>query len=211
MRAPYKQEVCFSIQSGNNQVSQASETILVADRSVTSWFAIALAEIRSRRILREKADCKQSSSKLRSTHLTVSFKTFKVFTCLETGALSGSSTKFFFPKNTEPHNLWCLPHRRHCTLPSVLVWPYRGRTYLTNAQCEGSFKSDRSIQAKGEKVKYVNKTGISADQCTWLLTSVIWFLFPSDKNGENYKTGKDEQYTKVIMDKIWQASLLWHS
>ena len=84
MRAPYKQEVCFSIQSGNNQVSQASETILVADRSVTSWFAIALAEIRTRRILREKADCKQSSSKLRSTHLTVSFKTFKVFTCLET-------------------------------------------------------------------------------------------------------------------------------
>ena len=63
-------------------------------------------------------------------------------------------------------------------------------------------KSNRSVQAKGEKVKSVNKTGISADQCTWLLTSVIWFLFPSDKNDENSKTGKDQQYTKVIMDKI---------
>ena len=30
---PSKQEVCFSTQSGNNQLSQASETILVADRS----------------------------------------------------------------------------------------------------------------------------------------------------------------------------------
>ena len=27
MRAPFKQEVCFAIQSGNNQLSQASETI----------------------------------------------------------------------------------------------------------------------------------------------------------------------------------------
>ena len=27
MRAPFKQEVCFSIQSGNNQLSQASEII----------------------------------------------------------------------------------------------------------------------------------------------------------------------------------------
>ena len=29
---------------------------------ITSWFAIALDEIRTRRILREKADCKQSNS-----------------------------------------------------------------------------------------------------------------------------------------------------
>ena len=29
---------------------------------MTSWFAIALDEIRTRRISREKADCKQSSS-----------------------------------------------------------------------------------------------------------------------------------------------------
>ena len=33
-RVPFQQEVCFSIQRGNNQLSQASETILVADRSV---------------------------------------------------------------------------------------------------------------------------------------------------------------------------------
>ena len=31
-------------------------------RETTSWFAIALDEIRTRRILREKADCKQSIS-----------------------------------------------------------------------------------------------------------------------------------------------------
>ena len=30
---------------------------------ITSWFAIALDEIRTRRILREKADCKQSNRK----------------------------------------------------------------------------------------------------------------------------------------------------
>ena len=41
----------------------------------------------------------------------------------------------------------------------------------------------------------------------WLLTSVIWYLFPSDENDENSKTGKDEQHTKVIMGKIWQALL----
>ena len=29
---------------------------------ITSWFAIALDEIRTRRILREKTDCKQSST-----------------------------------------------------------------------------------------------------------------------------------------------------
>ena len=140
-----------------------------------------------------------NSSKLRSTHLAVSFKTFKVFTCLETGALNFSSREMHSHwrlfRNTEPHNLWCLPHRRHCALPSVLVWSYRGQTYSTNAQSKGSSKSNRSVQAKGEKVKSVNKTGISADQCTRLVTSVIWFLFPSDKNDENSKTGKDEQHT----------------
>ena len=31
-------------------------------KKITSWFAIALDEIRTRRILREKADCKQSNS-----------------------------------------------------------------------------------------------------------------------------------------------------
>ena len=61
------------------------------------------------------------------------------------------------------------------------------------------------------KIRTVLQSRISADQCTWLLTSVIWFLFPSDKNDKNSKTGKDEQYTKVIMGKIWHASLLWHS
>ena len=32
--------------------------------NLTSWFAIAVAEIRTRRILREKADCKQSTFRL---------------------------------------------------------------------------------------------------------------------------------------------------
>ena len=32
----------------------------VVSAIITSWFAIALDEIRTRRILREKADCKQS-------------------------------------------------------------------------------------------------------------------------------------------------------
>ena len=35
--------------------------------NITSWFAIALAEMRARRILREKADCKQSNNPLRSS------------------------------------------------------------------------------------------------------------------------------------------------
>ena len=37
--------------------SQSFTTVII-----TSWFAIALDEIRTRRILREKADCKQSNS-----------------------------------------------------------------------------------------------------------------------------------------------------
>ena len=35
---------------------------------ITSWFAIALTEIRTRRILREKASCKQSNTEFK--HLT---------------------------------------------------------------------------------------------------------------------------------------------
>ena len=34
--------------------------VLIPYCNITSWFAIALAEIRTRRILREKADCKKS-------------------------------------------------------------------------------------------------------------------------------------------------------
>ena len=37
----------------------------------------------------------------------------------------------------------------------------------------------------------------------WLLASVIWYLFPSDKNDENSETGKDKQH----MGKMWEASL----
>ena len=44
----------------------------------TSWFAIALDEIRTRRILREKADCKQSTSPW--TKLTVHDKEVSVLT-----------------------------------------------------------------------------------------------------------------------------------
>ena len=35
----------------------------------TSWFSIGLAEIRTRRILREKADCKQSSQSMNKNSL----------------------------------------------------------------------------------------------------------------------------------------------
>ena len=43
-----------------------------------SWFAIALAEIRTRRILRGKADCKQSNISLSS----VATDNWKQFRCL---------------------------------------------------------------------------------------------------------------------------------
>ena len=36
---------------------------------------------------------------------------------------------------------------------------------------------------------------------------MIWYLFRNDENDENSYTGKGEQHTKVIMGKIWQASL----
>ena len=42
--------------------------------NITSWFAIALAEIRTRRILREKTDCKQSNYPwLESVRLNIGF------------------------------------------------------------------------------------------------------------------------------------------
>ena len=40
----------------------------VTARNITSWFAVALAESRTTRILREKADCKQSSCKEYMAH-----------------------------------------------------------------------------------------------------------------------------------------------
>ena len=42
---------------------------------ITSWFAIALDEIRTRRILREKADCKQSNLKPKQVkkHILIKF------------------------------------------------------------------------------------------------------------------------------------------
>ena len=43
------------------QKSQQSVFSRLASRVLTSWFAIALDEIRTRLILREKADCKQSN------------------------------------------------------------------------------------------------------------------------------------------------------
>ena len=44
-------------QSREPRETRAQSLIVI----ITSWFAIALDEIRTRRILREKADCKQSS------------------------------------------------------------------------------------------------------------------------------------------------------
>ena len=53
-----------------------------------------------------------------------------------------------------------------------------GQTYMTNAQSKGSSRYDRSVQA--EKVKSVNKTGISGDQCRILMdvTSNLSDLIP---------------------------------
>ena len=124
---PSRQEVCFSIQSGY----PLTTTVKRGTKST---------DIPGYRIYKDNEVVETQTSlefswtlKLRSNHLTVSFKTFKVFTCLETGALNFSFRRNAFPlapfRNTEPHNLWCLPHCRHCPLPSVLVWPYRGQTY----------------------------------------------------------------------------------
>ena len=92
--------------------------------------------------------------KLRSTHLTVSFTTFKVFTCLEMGALN-----FSFRRNAFP----LVPFSWYRATQFMM-----STTYL-NPGSKKLSRSDRSIQAKAEKVKSVNKTGISADQCRILM------------------------------------------
>ena len=43
---------------------------------ITSWFAIALDEIRTRRILREKADCKQSTENMAEDALRKEWEVF---------------------------------------------------------------------------------------------------------------------------------------
>ena len=48
----------------------------------------------------------------------------------------------------------------------AIPWP---DLYLTNVESKGSSRSDRFVQVKAEKVKYVNKTGIGA----WLLVQTI--------------------------------------
>ena len=110
-------------------------------------------------------------SNLRSTHLTVFLKTFKVFTCLETGALNFSFRRNAFP--LAPFSsytaltiyIWCLPHCRHWPLQSVLVWPPRGKTYLTNCQSNRSSRSNRSVQAKQKKVKSVKTRRQNRNPC----------------------------------------------
>ena len=62
----------------------------------------------------------------------------------------------------------------------------------------------RSGKSRKDQIRQQNRTRCWS---TWLLTSVICYLFPSDENDENSKTGKDEQHTKVIMGKIWQTLL----
>ena len=58
---------CFSLQSycTRKQSTRAAKSGAAGNEGVsvivTSWFAVALDEIRTRRILREKADCKQST------------------------------------------------------------------------------------------------------------------------------------------------------
>ena len=67
----------FFQSDGPTQHQETHSTLNEGD-GLTSWFAIALAEIRTRRILREKADCKQSRLSL----LSVAKDNWKQFQCL---------------------------------------------------------------------------------------------------------------------------------
>ena len=51
--------------------------------TVTSWFAIALTEIRTGRILREKVDCEQSSDEAKNSFVGdyLSLELLDIFPC----------------------------------------------------------------------------------------------------------------------------------
>ena len=54
-----EQSLVFLCEVTARENQARSGEAVIAD--INSWFAIALAEIRSRRVLRENADCKQSA------------------------------------------------------------------------------------------------------------------------------------------------------
>ena len=97
-------------------------------------------------------------------------------------------------------------------LLSALVWPYCGQTYFNSKRSVQRIVQVRQVRPGKSRKGQIRQQ--NRNECrifrTWLLTSVIWYLFPSDENDENSKTGKDEQHKKVIMvimGNIWQASL----
>ena len=57
----------FSSFSSESSTTMAKKTVTLG--IITSWFSIGLAEIRTRRILREKADCKQSRQSMNKNSL----------------------------------------------------------------------------------------------------------------------------------------------
>ena len=64
LKSPHPQEFAIQGKKNANTRGSAREELGAAGIdwciNITSWFAVALAEIRTRRILREKVDCKQS-------------------------------------------------------------------------------------------------------------------------------------------------------
>ena len=82
--------VCHKIKSPQ---SVFSRLVLTPNCNITSWFAIALSEIRTRRILREKEDCKQS--RLNRGHLFCRlFLRLKVFRNIAFKYLRGSNVEY---------------------------------------------------------------------------------------------------------------------
>ena len=74
--------------------------------NITSWFAIALAAIRTRRILREKADCKQSNS-IRDASSALSPNTFiHSRSSLENHTRFQTKMGKFRPKKLQNPTLW---------------------------------------------------------------------------------------------------------
>ena len=111
-----KQEVCFSIQSGDPLT-----TVARAQSPLIFQVTVKYILYKDNEVVKTQTSFEFSwTLKLRSTHLTVSFKTFKVFTCLETRALNFSHSDWHLFRNTETqfvmstivvivhfHQSWC--------------------------------------------------------------------------------------------------------
>ena len=93
--------------------------------NITSWFGIALAEIRTRRILREKADCKQSSQTWRQSEVMQFFTNY--FPCIRVGP-SPEAPKISY-------NLVIRDKNNASTSPCSSIWCY---SVLSGASYRGS-------------------------------------------------------------------------